>query len=347
MKVGKMLLLGSGETSHSGGKSFEAALQDFEDPIRIRILETPAGFELNSSKVAGRVADYMKIRLQNLKPEIRLIPARQRQGENGTNSEELSLQTAEGDFIFLGPGSPTYTVRQLKNSLLFDIIQLVFLQGGILALASAATIAFGKYSLPVYEIYKVGEDPYWNEGLNFLSLLGMDVSFIPHWNNADGGAELDTTHCFIGKERFDALKTKLPVHHPIIGLDEQTSLLIDFSEMTGKVIGQGEIHILKDGKELHFSKNDHFSLSFLGSVQIPTADKFDHELLEKVAKVRKDMKNKTPIGIPDPITKLVEERESARKNRLWAEADNIRRQLEIAGWRVVDSPEGPIIEQIS
>ncbi|MDO9349282.1 MAG: hypothetical protein Q7T47_08340 [Anaerolineales bacterium] len=55
--LGPIALLGSGETSLSGGRIFESLAQNLPSPLRIVILETPAGFELNSSQVAGRVAE--------------------------------------------------------------------------------------------------------------------------------------------------------------------------------------------------------------------------------------------------------------------------------------------------
>ena len=74
------------------------------------------------------------------------------------------------DEVLLGPGSPTYAVRQLRESLLFELIKARHRMGTALVLSSAATLAFGRFTIPVYEIYKVGQDPYWENGLrnNFV-----------------------------------------------------------------------------------------------------------------------------------------------------------------------------------
>lgn len=53
--------------------------------------------------------------------------------------------------------------------------------------ASAAALTLGRFTLPVYEIYKVGEDPRWLDGLNILGEIGVNVALIPHYNNAEGG----------------------------------------------------------------------------------------------------------------------------------------------------------------
>ena len=77
---GPVALLGSGETSRVGGRVFEklAGRPGSSASLRIAILETPAGFEPNSDRVAGRIADFLRRRLENLRPLIEIIPARQR-----------------------------------------------------------------------------------------------------------------------------------------------------------------------------------------------------------------------------------------------------------------------------
>ena len=57
----------------------------------------------------------------------------------------------------------------------------------------------------------------------------MNVSLVPHWNNADGGDDLDTSRCFIGMERFDLWCKSLPTENTTIGLDERAGLIIDFA----------------------------------------------------------------------------------------------------------------------
>ena len=103
----------------------------------------------------------------------------------------------------MGPGSPTYTARQLTGSLAYEIIQARQRTGAALVLASAATIAFGCQTMPIYEIYKAGMDLHWQPGLNYFQQFGLDLVIVPHWNNAEGGAELDTSRCFMGAGRFD------------------------------------------------------------------------------------------------------------------------------------------------
>src|SRR5512136_1200566 len=122
-KLGIVALMGSGETSAAGGLVFEAAVRRLNSRPQIGILETPAGFELNTHRVAGRVAEYLNTRLQNYQPQIQLIPARKRNSAFSTDDPDICAGILTSNLIFFGPGSPSYTVRQLNGSLAWEYIQ--------------------------------------------------------------------------------------------------------------------------------------------------------------------------------------------------------------------------------
>ncbi|MBA3361129.1 MAG: hypothetical protein H0T94_06660 [Acidimicrobiia bacterium] len=94
-----------------------------------------------------------------------------------------------------------------------------------MVMASAAAVTLGARSIPVYEIYKVGDDPVWFDGLDVLASYGLSVAVVPHWNNREGGFH-DTSHCFIGVKRFRQLVADLPAEISVLGIDEHTSLSI-------------------------------------------------------------------------------------------------------------------------
>ena len=152
--------------------------------------------------MAGKVGDFLKARLGNYKPEVEVIAARKKGGAFSPDDPEICAPLLNANLIFIGPGSPTYAIRQLQGSLAWDLIRARHRLGATLVFASAATIAVGAYGLPVYEIYKVGQDVHNIPGLNIFADLGAQLSIVPHWNNTDGGADVDTSRCFIGMERF-------------------------------------------------------------------------------------------------------------------------------------------------
>ena len=241
---GPIVLFGSGETSTSGQKAFDVLFRRMTASPKVSLLETPAGFEPNSDLVIRRVAEFIEHHLQNFTPRVEIIAARSRNTRYSPDNPEIVGPMLDADLVFMGPGSPSYTIRQLRGSLAWQVLIARHYLGATLALASAATIAVSRYALPVYEIYKVGEDLHWKEGLDLFGLYGMPLVFIPHWNNTDGGEDLDTSRCFMGRGRFDRLMDILPVGVSVLGIDEHTALIIDMELQECQVVGSGGVTIL-------------------------------------------------------------------------------------------------------
>lgn len=346
---GKIAFLGSGETAAAGGQIFEAIASEMEAPVSIRILETPAGFELNAERVAGRVADFLSTRLQNVRPEIKLIAARKRGTPASPDSPTVLSDLLNAQIVFMGPGSPTYAVRQLRDSLAWQYVQALHRQGSAIVLASAATIAMGKFALPVYEIYKAGEDPYWVKGLDFFEPYGLSLVFIPHWNNSDGGTELDTSHCFMGLARYQPLAAQLSPEITVVGLDEHTGIIIDFGQECCHVMGRSAVHLIREQRETVYSSGEQFPLQDLGPYH-PLADPhsgIDAVIWQTLAEARhRDITElERARQVPQQVIDLVQQREAARAHRQWAESDRLRDEIAALGWKVKDTPQGTQLER--
>jgi hypothetical protein len=340
---GKIALIGSGETAARGGQAFELLARRLPVPINIAVMETPAGFELNATQVASRVADYMQKRLQNYKPRIKLVPARRR-GAGGTDDWETLTPLMDSHLIFMGPGSPSYTVRQLQGSLAWDMMRARHRLGAALALASAATVAMGALAIPVYEIFKVGEDPHWKPGLDLLGDFGLHCVVVPHWNNTEGGQDVDTGRCFIGRERFEFLQQQLPAGMVVIGIDEHSGLIIDLVKQSCRVTGRDGVHILRGvNDEHHFCSGEVFPTSLLGECRLPEnpADGIDAAVWKRITEY--DTPSNEAVGdgkIPEQISSLLVQRGIARDQKNWKESDRIREQAAELGWRIIDTPDG-------
>ena len=246
-KPGPVVLFGSGETSPSGRKIFEQVFRLLPENPHVALLETPAGFEPNATQVIGRVGDFLVQRLQNYHPRVEVIHARQRGTAFSPDDPQIVSNLLQADMIFMGPGSPSYAVRQLRGSLAWQMMVARHRLGAALVFASAAVVAIGNHCLPVYEIYKVGEDLHWKEGLDFFGPYDLPLVFVPHWNNNEGGDELDTSRCFMGQERFAALVDMLPPDLTVLGIDEKTGLILDLVEGVCKVAGSGGVTLIHTG----------------------------------------------------------------------------------------------------
>ena len=166
------------------------------------------------------------------------------------------------NYILIGPGSPTYAVHQLKESPIPEILTQCVANGGCLVAASAAALTVGCWTLPVYEIYKVGQDLHWVKGMDILGQFGFDLVVIPHWNNAEGGTH-DTRFCFMGEPRFQRLESLIPQNVPILGLDEHTACILDFEDNQAEVKGIGRVTLRTSERELSFKPGDRLPLDVL------------------------------------------------------------------------------------
>jgi len=337
--LGPILFLGSGETLPSSGKAYEQIVKALDIQPVISILETPAGFELNSEKVASCVGNYLLKRLQNYQTKVQIIPARRMGSTFSPDNPEILAPMLTSNLIFMGPGSPTYAVKQLTNSLAYQYMCAMHSRGTALCFASAAVLAVSAFTLPVYEIYKVGEDPHWVKGLDYFSHFGLKIVFIPHWNNQDGGDELDTSRCFMGKDRFERLKALLPVDAIVVGIDEQTSLYLDFNPPNlCSVFGKGIVTISCQNKDIVIPSGKDFPINLLGNFFIPDPGDYIKPDVWQLVNQSAIIQNPNPTI---KVKQLMDLREIARNRNDWAEADRLRAEINQLGWQVNDTPQGP------
>lgn len=334
---GKIALFGSGETAPAGRRVHEALFREQEAPIRVAILETPAGFQPNSAWVAGRLAEFIEQSLQNSHPQVTVVPARRRTGSYSTDDRELTKPLLTANYIFTGPGSPSYTVRHLADTWAWHTTVARHRRGAALALASAAAIAAGAYALPVYEIYKVGADLHWLPGLDLCKPYGLELTIVTHWNNQDGGETLDTCCGFVGQERMARLEAMLPPTATLLGIDEHTAVVLDFARQTARVMGQSGATIRRDGEKHIFVSGQTFDLNVLGEVRIPKLDEgLPADVVEAVLSAEQ-----SSASLPPDVAALIEKREIARREKDWPQSDALREQLADQGYLVEDTPQGP------
>lgn len=336
---GPIVLFGSGEAAPSARRAHTVALERIAAPVRASVLETPAGFEPNSPRVANRLAEYLRHRFQL---ETRVVAARKRGTPESPDELPVLRPLLTSNYIMLGPGSPTYAVRQLANSLAWQIVLARHRMGAALVLASAAAIATSAYALPVYEIYKVGQDLHWQPGLDLLGPFGRRIAVVPHWNNHEGGEELDTSHSFMGRERFERLRAMLPADVDVLGVDEHTAVLVDFQNGQALVLGRGGITWLNAGGATRCEAGSAIGLETFGLTRRPsTTEGIPPEVW---AATQQAVEAGESIDTPRPsdaIQSLVAERTTARTRGDWTAADQLRDQIAAAGWNVRDTPDGP------
>lgn len=353
MKIGQpgqIVLIGSGETAPNMQSVYHSLFQQIEPPIRVAILETPAGFEPNSHHVAAQIGSYLEHHLQNFAPQVTIIPARKRGTEFSPDDPALLEPLYDADVIFMGPGSPSYAVRQLRDSLTWQTLRALHRQGTALVFASAGVLALSTQTLPIYEIYKVGEDLHWKSGLDFFVDFGLSLIFVPHWNNNDGGDVVDTNRCYMGQARFAQLLELLPGggdSHTIVGIDEKTALIFDLAQATCHVLGTGSVTVSRLGQIQHVSNRENFSLHTLGDFRLPDSHAgIPEEVWQRSAtNDRRDGSKATQVLLPADVQRLLDARQAARAGKDWRASDSLRNQLATLGWRVLDTSAGQVVER--
>jgi cyanophycinase-like exopeptidase len=240
-----LTIMGSGETAPTMVKVHREVVARLpgERP-RGLLLDTPFGFQTNAPEIAMRAVDYFR---DSVGAELAVAGLRSAADLHGAGGDAIVAKLVATPFVFAGPGSPTYALRQWRDTLVPSILMEKLALGGALTFASAAALTLGALSVPVYEIYKVGEDPRWVEGLDLLAAVGLSVVVIPHYDNAEGGTH-DTRYCYLGEERLSAMERQLPPGTFVLGIDEHTAVGLDLDAGTATVTGHGVMTVRAAGR---------------------------------------------------------------------------------------------------
>lgn len=341
---------------------------------RVSIVETPYGFQENADELTAKTRAYFADRV-------------------GVPSDVITLRSADGpalqlgaalaaaqnaEYLFAGPGSPTYALRQWRRLTFGPVLQGVVDRGGVVTLASAASITAGVLSLPVYEIYKVGEHPYWEQGIDLLAHVGITAAVVPHFNNAEGGTH-DTSCCYVGKRRLEMLRSQRP-EVPVLGIDEHTALVIDPQDLSAaRVVGLGQVHMLNVDSETHVGSSNAIDLTtalhavapsakplrpedeptFLTSLASAIADQDPSQVLSALVQLSDaDPTTTATLTTLLPVLGagwldsarpfrdlLLQARQRARDERAWAVSDLIRDGMDRLGYSVEDTADGQRIRE--
>ncbi|GAA1617468.1 CysS/YqeB C-terminal domain-containing protein [Catellatospora bangladeshensis] len=234
-----LVIMGSGETTPTMIKPHRQFFATLPDTAPAVLLDTPYGFQLNADEISARAVGYFA---QSVGRAVDVVSWRQAPPP-GLDRERALAALRRASWIFAGPGSPTYALRQWHDTELPALLT----QADVLVFASAAALTLGSHTIPVYEIYKAGADPRWSPGLDlFHQLTGVPAVIVPHYDNAEGGHH-DTRFCYLGEPRLARLERELPEGTLIVGVDEHTALVCDLTAMTATVLGNGTLTLRRGG----------------------------------------------------------------------------------------------------
>jgi hypothetical protein len=242
------------------------------------MLDTPYGFQENAEEIAARSLAYFH---DSVGHDVEVATFRDAQTATPLEYEQMCARLAQADWVFAGPGSPSYAVRQWAATRVPELLADKLRTGGVVVFASAAAVTLGEVCLPVYEIYKVGESVRWIPGLDLLRETGLRAAVIPHYSNAEGGTH-DTRYCYMGERRLRILEAMLPEGCDILGVDEHTAAIIDIDAATMSVLGRGRVTWRRRGVERHWHAGEVVALDSVGAAG-ETDDRASEGVVAEVA----------------------------------------------------------------
>jgi hypothetical protein len=256
-----LAIMGSGETAPTMIKPHRQLFDQLGPrPVPAVLLDTPYGFQANADDISARAVDYFRASVGRTVEPIEL---RRVEGGDPVAREAALARLARARWVFAGPGSPTYALRQWAGTEVPVLLTDKLERDGCIVFASAAALTLGRFTVPVYEIYKVGADPEWAEGLDLIApLLGPDVAVIPHYNNAEGGNH-DTRFCYLGEPRLARLEEQMPEEGWVLGVDEHTGCFFDIEAATVRVVGNGTVTVRRRGISTVIEPGDPFPVGSL------------------------------------------------------------------------------------
>jgi len=242
-----LVIMGSGETAPTmttpHRRVFERLAEATGGAVDAVLLDTPFGFQENVDILAAKTAEYF---VDAASRKVEIAGLARTDGDDVVATAKAVAKIRSAQWVFAGPGSPTFALRQWEGTPVPDAIAEKLRTGGAVVFSSAAALTLGRKTIPVYEVYKSGADPYWIDGLDLLTEFGLPVVVIPHYDNKEGGNH-DTSKCYLGERRLAMLEPELDDEVFILGVDEHTGVIIDLDAQTADVVGKGGLTLRKDG----------------------------------------------------------------------------------------------------
>jgi hypothetical protein len=238
--------MGSGETAPTMKGPHRSIFERLGPDVDAVLLDTPFGFQENAPILAAKATEYFRDAIGR---EVVVAGLGRTDTGDVVAIERGVSRVRNADWVFAGPGSPTFALEQWRNTAVPDALATMLRSGGAVVFSSAAALTLGVATVPVYEIYKVGVDPYWAAGLDVLSEVGLNVAVIPHFDNQEGGNH-DTNFCYLGERRLTMLEPRLPDGAFVLGIDEHTGVIMDLDADSAEIVGKGAVTLRRNGRSV-------------------------------------------------------------------------------------------------
>ena len=256
-----LAIMGSGETAPTMRVPHRQIFDRIGGDVDAVMLDTPFGFQENAPILAEKSTEYFR---ETVGRPVEAAGLFRTDSDDVASVERAVAKIRAAQWIFAGPGSPTFALRQWETTPIPAALADKLATGGAVVFSSAAALTLGVATVPVYEVYKVGTDPFWIEGLNLLAPLGINAAVIPHYDNTEGGNH-DTRFCYLGERRLAMLEPMLPEGAFVLGIDEHTGIIMDLDADTAEIVGKGAVTLRRNGSSVRIETGETISIDVLRS----------------------------------------------------------------------------------
>ena len=295
----RLVIIGSGETSPTMVKVHRELIAGVPGG-ELTMLDTPFGFQANADDLTDKISEYFR---DSVGSDLGVASWRRRD-EPAAVRERALARVGRSSWAFAGPGSPSYALRQWIDTPMPAGLADIVHRDGTLVMGSAAAVTLGSHSLPVYEIYKVGEEPRWLPGLDLLgTLTGLNAAVIPHYDNREGGRH-DTRFCYMGETKLLELEAMLTDDIGVLGVDEHTAVIIDIESGVAEVRGNGTLTLRHRETERVVPSGERVSLDEMRSALLGDASAPGRSPAAGPARVLDDEadQSEAPVGLRQSAT---------------------------------------------
>lgn len=254
-----LAIMGSGETAPTMKGPHRAIFDRLGPDVDAVLLDTPFGFQENAPILAEKAVEYFRDAVGR---HVEVAGLTRTDSGDVVALERAVARIRAADWLFAGPGSPTYALEQWRRTAVPDALSEKVRTGGAVVFASAAALTLGVVTVPVYEIYKVGMPPVWLDGLDVLGAIDLRAAVIPHYDNKEGGNH-DTRFCYLGERRLAMLEQDLPDDAFVLGVDEHTGVIIDIDAESAEIVGKGGITLRRNGASVRIETGETVALDVL------------------------------------------------------------------------------------
>ena len=134
-----LVVIGSGETAPTMVTTHRMLASKLQKSARAVLLDTPYGFQENAPELASKAVEYFR---SSINLDLDVAGLTEIIGADSLAVERGLQKVADADYVFAGPGSPTYALRQWSGTPLAGLLSKKLRDGGIVTTPLPTTVTF-------------------------------------------------------------------------------------------------------------------------------------------------------------------------------------------------------------